>query len=227
MGKKLLLIEDERGLVIALQDRLQAEGYVVDVATDGESGYSKASQDEYDLIVLDLMLPLKDGTEICRDLRAQRVDTPILMLTARNGLTDKVLGLKLGADDYLTKPFEMLELLARLEALSRRGAPRSSGSDVYRFDDVEIFFKKAEVYRQGRLLSLSAKEFMLLVFFVRNRDEVLSRNRILDDVWGYEAEVSTRTVDVHVAWLRQKLEKSPHVPRHFVTVRGLGYKYID
>lgn len=226
MTKRLLLIEDEPGLVLTLTDRLTSEGYHVEAATDGTVGLARATSEPFDLIVLDVMLPGKNGFDVCRDLRQQNNDTPILMLTARGQVVDKVVGLKLGADDYLTKPFEMMELLARLEALLRR-APIPSGTpiDTYHFGDVEIDFRRAEVSRNGNIIELSAKEFQLLRYFVTHRGAALSRDELLNEVWDYDTLPATRTVDVHVAWLRQKLEFNPRHPQHILTVHGLGYKF--
>ncbi|HXH25131.1 MAG TPA: response regulator transcription factor [Vicinamibacterales bacterium] len=228
--RRLLLIEDEPGLVMTLTDRLLAEGYDVDSATDAASGLNAAASGRYDAILLDVMLPGGNGFDICRTLRQQGIQTPILMLTARGQVVDRVVGLKLGADDYLVKPFEMAELLARVEALLRRGVMTTSAApalgDVVRFGDVTIDFRRAEVTKGGRPLDLSAREFKLLKYFVEHQGAVLSRDQLLNEVWGYNAMPSTRTVDVHVAWLRQKLEDNPRHPQYIVTVHGLGYKFV-
>lgn len=225
---KVLLIEDEAGLTVTLTDRLQSEGFEVESATDGESGFAAALSDNFDLIILDVMLPRKNGYDVCRDLRQNGIETPILMLTAKGETIDKVLGLKLGADDYLTKPFEVIELLARVEALLRR-SPQNSNSlpNVFRFGEVIVDFKRAEVSKNHQLIEISAMEFKLLQFLVENRGKVHSRNELLDEVWGYDAMPSTRTVDVHIAWLRQKLENNPKRPQYIQTVHGFGYKFID
>lgn len=224
---KLLLIEDEPSLVLTLEDRLRAENYDVETATDGILGFQAASRGTYDLIVLDLNLPGKNGLDICRDLRQKGIDTPILMLTARGHVVDKVLGLKLGADDYLAKPFDMMELLARLEALGRRGRPQKvQGAPIVVFGDVRVDFEAAEVYRAGKLVELSALELRLLRFLVDHRGKVVSREALLDKVWGYQATPLTRTVDVHLSALRQKLEEQPAKPRFFITVHGQGYKFV-
>jgi two-component system alkaline phosphatase synthesis response regulator PhoP len=228
MTPRILLIEDEPGLVLALTDLLEDEGYEVATAADGAAGFELASKGSFDVIVLDIMLPKKNGLDVCRDLRQQKVATPILMLTARGQLTDKVVGLKLGADDYLTKPFEPLELLARLEALLRRHPPEAARKlpEIYCFGAIKINFRSTEVVRDGRPIELSAKEFALLRYFVEQQGATLSRRDLLVKVWGYDAETLTRTVDVHVAALRQKLD-DPKQPRHFITVRGMGYKFVD
>lgn len=225
---KILLVEDEQGLVLTLTDRLRSEGFDVSSASDGESGFEKASGGKFDLIILDVMLPKKSGLDVCRDLRAASVQTPILMLTAKGETIDKVLGLKLGADDYLTKPFEVVELLARIEALLRRGRSKAtSGNGTFAFGDVEIDFNRAEVSKQAESVELSAMEFKLLQYLIENRGSVHSRNDLLDEVWGYDAMPNTRTVDVHIAWLRQKLEQNPKRPKYIRTVHGLGYKFTD
>ncbi len=226
MKKKILLVEDELGLRITIRDRLTSEGYAVETASDGKEGYDCALGHAFDLIILDIMLPRKNGLDICRDLRQEGLATPIMMLTARDQTLDKVLGLKLGADDYLTKPFEMLELLARIEALLRRAAPpQPSAMTAYQFGRVQVDFKRTEVSRQGETVSLSAMEFQLLRYFIEHRGETLSRERLLQDVWAYSKTPYTRTVDVHVVWLRQKLEDDPKQPHWIVTVHGMGYKF--
>ena len=225
---KILLVEDEEGLITTLTDRLRSENFDVKSATDGEAGLSFALAESFDLIVLDVMLPKKNGLDVCRDLRQKNVTTPILMLTAKGETIDKVLGLKLGADDYLTKPFEVMELLARIEALLRRSPQTTNNSpDAFRFGDVQIDFRRAEVMKNNQPLELSAIEFKLLQFLVENRGAVHSRDKLLDEVWGYDAMPTTRTVDVHVAWLRQKLETNPKHPQFIQTVHGLGYKFVS
>jgi two-component system alkaline phosphatase synthesis response regulator PhoP len=223
---KILLVEDEEGLILTLTDRLESEGFSVSNATDGASGLSLALSENFDLIILDVMLPKKNGFDVCRDLRQKGIETPVLMLTAKGETIDKVLGLKLGADDYLTKPFEVIELLARIEALLRR-APKthSNSADAFRFGAVSVDFKRAEVRKENEPIELSAMEFKLLQFLIENRGAVHSRDKLLDEVWGYDAMPSTRTVDVHVAWLRQKLEENPKYPQYIQTVHGLGYKF--
>jgi len=228
MGKRILLVEDEPGLQLTLSDRLRSEGYEVEAAGDGDTGFERASEGDFDLIILDVMLPGKNGLDVCRDLRQGGLAAPILMLTARAQVTDKVVGLKLGADDYLTKPFENIELLARVEALLRRPIAPGAGQtiDAYEFGDLKVDFRKAEVHRDGATVELSAREFQLLRYFIENRGNVLSRDELLNNVWGYDAMPSTRTVDVHVAWLRQKIEANPKRPEHIRTVHGMGYKFI-
>ena len=226
---KILLIEDEEGLILTLTDRLKSEGFEVVSANDGEKGFEIACRESFDLILLDVMLPKKSGYDVCRDLRQRGVSTPILMLTAKGETIDKVLGLKLGADDYLTKPFEVIELLARIEALLRRSPAQVNGhsAEAFRFDDVAVDFKRATVAKGKETVELSAMEFKLLQYLIENRGVVHSRDHLLDQVWGYDAMPSTRTVDVHVAWLRQKLEANPKHPRFIQTVHGFGYKFAE
>lgn len=226
---RILLIEDEEGLILTLTDRLRSEGFDVVSASEGRSGFELALTGVFDLLILDLMLPNKNGYDICRDLRQNGITAPILMLTAKGETIDKVLGLKLGADDYLTKPFEMMELLARVEALLRRSPGGSNGLSATRlsFGDVTVDLKRAEVTKTGVTVELSAMEFKLLQFLMENRGSVHSRDQLLNEVWGYDAMPTTRTVDVHVAWLRQKLEDNPKRPRFIQTVHGIGYKFVD
>jgi two-component system, OmpR family, alkaline phosphatase synthesis response regulator PhoP len=225
----VLLVEDEQGLILTLTDRLRSEGFEVDVASDGKIGFEKALARSYELIILDVMLPKKNGYDVCRDLRQKGIETPILMLTAKGETIDKVLGLKLGADDYLTKPFEVIELLARIEALLRRspGSANGHSADAFRFGEVTIDFKRAEVTRENQPVDLSAMEFKLLQHLIENRGVVHSRDQLLDAVWGYDSMPSTRTVDVHIAWLRQKLESNPKHPHFIQTVHGMGYKFVE
>jgi two-component system alkaline phosphatase synthesis response regulator PhoP len=226
MNENILLVEDEEALRMTLSDRLENEGYIVDCAIDGNSGFDKATQLPFDLIILDVMLPHKNGFDVCRDIRQAGLATPILLLTARGQTVDKVVGLKLGADDYVTKPFEMMELTARIEALLRR-APSRAGTrnEVHQFGTLRIDFRGTEVTREGKPVNLSAREFQLLRYFVEHRGATLSRDEILKEVWGYNVETFTRTVDVHVASLRQKLELDSKRPELITTVPGLGYKF--
>jgi two-component system alkaline phosphatase synthesis response regulator PhoP len=226
---KILLVEDEEGLILTLTDRLVSEGFEVVSAKDGESGFAAAVAETFDLILLDVMLPKKNGYDVCRDLRQRGIPTPVLMLTAKGETIDKVLGLKLGADDYLTKPFEVMELLARIEALLRRSPAKSNGhsADSFRFGEVTVDFKRATVAKKKSAVELSAMEFKLLQYLIENRGLVHSRDHLLDQVWGYDAMPSTRTVDVHIAWLRQKLEENPKRPRFIHTVHGMGYKFAE
>ena len=227
MSKRILLVEDEPGLLLTLSDRLRNEGYTVETAHDGEAGYQRAAHETFDLLILDVMLPRRNGFDLLRDLRQQGVQTPAIMLTARGQIFDKVLGLKLGADDYLTKPFEMAELLARLEAVLRRvPAIAAAQAGIYQFGEIRIDFRRAEVTRGDEKIELSAREFQLLRYFIEHREATLSRDELLNEVWGYDSLPTTRTVDVHVAWLRQKLEPNPRHPQFILTVHGLGYKFV-
>ncbi|MEZ5404255.1 MAG: response regulator transcription factor [Bryobacteraceae bacterium] len=225
MRPRILLVEDEPGLVLTLTDRLEAEGYECASAADGLTGMRMALSGGYDLILLDWMLPGKAGIEVCREIRAEDRQTPILMLTARSQTIDKVVGLQLGADDYLTKPFEMAELVARVGALLRRAAPRETTTAAVTFGDVRVDLRSAEVTRGGQPVALSAREFQLLRYLIEHRGETVARERLLTDVWGYRESTLTRTVDVHMTWLRQKLEENPRYPRYLLTVRGLGYRF--
>jgi two-component system alkaline phosphatase synthesis response regulator PhoP len=228
--RRLLLVEDEPGLIMTLTDRLLAEGYVVESATTAPAGLEAGSSGAFDIILLDVMLPGGNGMDVCRELRQRGVRTPVLMLTARGQVVDRVVGLKLGADDYVVKPFEMAELLARIEAVLRRSTVASAappaGAEVFKFGDISIDFRKAEVTKGGAPLELSALEFKLLRYFIEHKGAALSRDELLNEVWGYDAMPSTRTVDVHVAWLRQKVEDNPRHPQYVLTVHGLGYKFV-
>jgi two-component system alkaline phosphatase synthesis response regulator PhoP len=211
---------------MTLADLLAAEGYSVESAGDGPTGLSKATNGQFDLVVLDVMLPGKNGLEVCRELRQQGRDVAILMLTAKTQLTDRVVGLKLGADDYVTKPFEPAELLARIEALLRRIKKEKLAPVArYRFDAVDIDFERGQVRKNGAPISLAAKELDLLRYLIDRRGKVVSREELLEGVWEYQPGVSSRTIDVHVAWLRQKLEDTPQHPKHIHTVRGVGYRF--
>jgi len=226
-GKHILVVEDAEDLATVLRDRFRREGYNVETVRDGESALHATEQFSFDLILLDLMLPGISGFEVCRQLRQRDHATPILMLTARSETVDKIVGLRLGADDYVTKPFDMGELVARVEALLRRvfQVPKDSGAH-FEFDDIEVDLTGAEVRRAGIRVHLTAREFLLLHRLIENRGTVQSRDALLKAVWNYDASLTTRTLDVHIAWLRQKLEKEPSHPRHIITVRGLGYKFV-
>ncbi|HEX6864297.1 MAG TPA: response regulator transcription factor [Thermoanaerobaculia bacterium] len=225
--RRILLVEDEPSLVLTVSDRLLAEGYQVETAGDGNTALARALAEPFDLVILDVMLPGRDGFEVCRELRSRGGQVPVLMLTARSQVIDRVVGLKLGADDYLTKPFEMIELLARVEALLRRStapaAPVLAGT--YTFGDVRVDFRRAEVFRGDEPVTLSALEFKLLAYFIENRGALLTRDELLDKVWGYDAMPVTRTVDVHVGSLRQKLERNPSHPEFILTVHRRGYRF--
>ena len=226
--KKVFLVEDEPGLVLTMTDRLRSEGYQVEHSADGLSALERATSESFDVILLDVMLPGANGFDVCRDLRNRGVLTPIIMLTARGQVADKVVGLKLGADDYVSKPFDMMELVARIEAQIRRAASATQviTAQQYAFGEIAVDFRKAEVRRNGVEIELSAREFQLLRYFIEHRGATLSRDELLNEVWGYNAMPSTRTVDVHVAWLRQKIEPNPRHPQYVLTVHGLGYKFV-
>jgi two-component system, OmpR family, alkaline phosphatase synthesis response regulator PhoP len=226
MNLRILLVEDEPGLVLTVSDLLTAEGYEVETAADGETGLAKAAAGKFHLVILDVMLPRKSGFDICRELRQRGVDVAIMMLTAKTQVVDRVVGLKLGADDYLTQPFDPSELLARVEALLRRvRQEKRIPVQSFKFGDVEVDFERAEVLKGGRPLSLASKELQLLRYLVDHRGRVVPREELLQNVWEYAGDVSSRTIDVHVAWLRQKLEDNPQIPKHIHTIRGMGYRF--
>ena len=230
MGKpvNILLIEDEQSLLLVLKDRLKDEGYQITTATNGDQGFKLAISNTYELIILDVMLPGKNGFDICSDLRKAKMNTPVLMLTAKSQVADRIHGLKLGADDYLPKPFEVLELLARVEALLRRARPEENNTEnnIFSFGNIRINKKEVDVTRNGEKIELSGKEFNLLIFLLENRNTVFSRDELLANVWGYHDMPCTRTVDMHIANLRSKLERNPKHPKYILTVHGLGYKFI-
>ncbi|MEP6922668.1 MAG: response regulator transcription factor [bacterium] len=223
---RILIVEDEPAMVAGLRDNFEYEGYDVISAADGVEGLDRALADEPDLVVLDVMMPRLSGLDVCKQLKTKKPSLPIIMLTARGQEIDKVVGLELGADDYVTKPFSIRELMARVKAVLRRAAPHASTAEVYRFSDVEVNVRSNEVLRAGLPVELSAKEFALLAYFVAHPVETLSRDRLLDAVWGYENYPNTRTVDTHIVHLRQKLEPNPEDPRFILTVHGSGYKFV-
>jgi two-component system alkaline phosphatase synthesis response regulator PhoP len=222
---RILIVEDEESILLPLRDNLELEGYEVASARDGAEGLALAAKGRYDLIVLDIMLPKLDGFEVCKRLRRDRVMTPILMLTAKSQEIDKVLGLELGADDYMTKPSSPRELLARIKAVLRRAQEPCGEVEMYRFGDVEVDFAKYEARKGNRPVPLTALEFSLLHFLVRNRGRVVDRNEVLDAVWGKDVFVDARTVDKHISLLRKKFEDDPQAPKHILGVRGVGYKF--
>ncbi len=225
--RRVLIVEDDDAMARALKDGFEFEGFEVTVARDGAEGLRIAGETAQDLILLDLMIPKIGGLDVCKRIRASGSAVPIIMLTARGQEIDKVLGLKSGADDYVTKPFGVMELMARVEAVMRRSRGQADGADSYRFGDVEVSFRRCEATKGGRPIELSALELKLLEFLVRHRGEVLSRDQLLDGVWGYEGSSVSRTVDMHVVKLRRKIEDRPEHPRHLLTVHGLGYKFVD
>jgi two-component system alkaline phosphatase synthesis response regulator PhoP len=226
MKTRILIVEDEPAMVAGLRDNFEYEGYDVISAGDGVQGLERALGEHPDLVVLDVMMPRMSGLDVCKQLKAKRPSLPVIMLTARGQEIDKVVGLELGADDYVTKPFSIRELMARVKAVLRRVSPPATTPEVYRFGDVEVNTRSNEVRRGGEQIELSAKEFALLTYFVAHPAETLSRDRLLDAVWGYESYPNTRTVDTHILHLRQKLEPNPEEPRLFLTVHGSGYKFV-
>jgi two-component system, OmpR family, alkaline phosphatase synthesis response regulator PhoP len=224
MNKNILLVEDEEALRMVLSDRLRSEGYEVDDADEGITGFQKATSGRFDLIVLDVMLPGRDGFEVCRDIRQAGLRIPILLLSAKDTTQDKVIGLKLGADDYVTKPFDFRELVARIEGLLRRSGA-STATNIYVFGSIRMDFSTLEVTRDGNPVHLTAMELRLMRYFLRNPGVGLSREKIRNEVWGRSDFASSRTVDVHVAGLRQKLETDPARPELIVSVKGFGYMF--
>ena len=223
--RKVLIVEDDQAMAVALRDGFTYEGYTVQVARDGSAGLRMASEKGLDLVILDVMLPRMSGLDVCKQLRSDGNSTPIIMLTARGQEIDKVLGLKCGADDYVTKPFSFLELMARVEAVLRRASKKDEQLDLYQFSDVTLNFKNFEATKGGKPLDLSSREFKLLKYFIEHRGEAVSRDQLLDSVWSYHGFPLTRTVDMHIAKLRQKIEDSPADPRYIITVHRVGYKF--
>jgi DNA-binding response OmpR family regulator len=226
MKTRILIVEDEPAMVAGLRDNFEYEGYDVISAQDGVEGLERALVEHPDLVVLDVMMPRMSGLDVCKHLKSKLPTLPIIMLTARGQEIDKVVGLELGADDYVTKPFSIRELMARVKAVLRRVSPPVVAPDIYRFGDVEVNVRRNEVFRAGQPVELSGKEFALLAYFVAHPAEILSRDRLLDAVWGYDNYPNTRTVDTHILHLRQKLEPNPEEPRLFLTVHGSGYKFV-
>ncbi len=228
MPKKILIVEDDPGISLGLKDEFESEGYVVLVADSGEKGWEAAKNQKPDLIILDIMLPVLDGYEVCKRLRMDGNRTPIIMLTVKDKEIDKVLGLELGADDYVTKPFSLRELLARAKAIFRRTEERLEELATYSFGQIELDFKKYEATKKGEILDLTPLEFHLLKLLIKKKGEVLTRDDFLDGVWGEDnLTVSDRTVDSHIANIRKKLEDDPSNPKHIISVRGVGYKFVD
>jgi DNA-binding response OmpR family regulator len=223
---RILIVEEEPAMVAGLRDNFEYEGYEVISANDGVEGLERAINDQPDLVVLDVMMPRMSGLDVCKQLKTRRPAIPIIMLTARGQEIDKVVGLELGADDYVTKPFSIRELMARAKAVLRRAAPQAPASEIYRFSDIEVNVRSNQVLRGGNPVELSAKEFALLAYFVAHPAETLTRDRLLDAVWGYENYPNTRTVDTHIVHLRQKLEPNPEEPRFILTIHGSGYKFV-
>ncbi len=224
--EKILIIEDEESVLMALEIDLKIEGYEVSSAKDGVTGLTMAKKGGYDLIILDIMLPEMNGFEVCKQLRQSGIMTPVLMLTAKSQEIDKVLGLELGADDYVTKPFSPRELRARVNALLRRAKQLQEQIDRYQFGDVDVDFKKYEAVKGGETVYLTALEFSILHYLIKHKDQVVTRDSILDKVWGKDVFVYPRTIDTHIANLRKKIENDPENPEYIIGVRGVGYKFI-
>jgi len=224
--RRILIVEDDQVMAVALSEGLAFEGYRAEIAGDGQAGLRLALEQKFDLILLDVMLPKLGGFDLCQQLRGAGHHTPVIMLTARSLEVEKVLGLKIGADDYVTKPFSLMELLARIEAVLRRTARRMELIEAYGFDDVELDFKQNQATKGGLPLELTAREFKLLKFLIENRGEAVSREQLLNRVWAYDGAPLTRTVDTHIAKLRQKIESDPNHPRRLITVHRVGYKFI-
>jgi DNA-binding response OmpR family regulator len=227
MSKKVLIIEDEPGILLSLKDEFESEGYSVFTAEDGEKGFKMVKQHRPDLVILDIMLPLLDGYEVCKKLRMECDTTPIIMLTVKDKEIDRVLGLELGADDYVTKPFSLRELMARARAVLRRTEERAKALTEYKFGQVELDFKKYEAKKKGKKLDLTPLEFLMLKLFIQKKGEVVTRDDFLDKVWGEDnVSVSFRTIDSHIANIRKKIEDDPSNPKHILSIRGVGYKFV-
>ena len=224
--KQILIIEDDPAILKGLTINLEAEGYKVLSKSDGEMGFQSAKTEKVDLIILDIMLPNKNGLDICKDLRKEGINTPILMLTSKKEEIDKVLGLEIGADDYVTKPFSIRELMARIKAVLRRINERPNEISEFSFANVHLDFKKQEAERNGDAIKISALEFKILKYLIEREGEVISRDKLLDDVWGYEAFPTTRTVDNYILMLRKKIEDNPAEPKHILTMHKSGYKFV-
>jgi len=223
---KILIVEDEPNMVAGLRDNFEFEGYSVITAPDGVAGLERALSESPDLVILDVMMPRMSGLDVCKQLKSKRPSTPIIMLTARGQEVDKVVGLELGADDYVTKPFSIRELLARVKAVLRRSGNAPKQGEKFAFGEVEVNLRSCQVSRKGKALDFSSKEFELLKYFLVHPGETLSRDRLLEEVWGYDHFPTTRTVDAHIVRLRQKVEPRPEEPRFILTVHGTGYKFV-
>ncbi|MGO9124364.1 MAG: response regulator transcription factor [Terriglobales bacterium] len=223
---KILIVEDEPNMVAGLRDNFEFEGYQVLTAPDGVAGLERALSESPDIVILDVMMPRMSGLDVCKQLKSKKPSMPIIMLTARGQEVDKVVGLELGADDYVTKPFSIRELLARVKAVLRRAGTVPKPGEKYAFGEVEVNLRSCQVSRKGKALEFSSKEFDLLKYFLNHPGETLSRDRLLEDVWGYDRFPTTRTVDAHIVRLRQKVEPKPEDPRFILTVHGTGYKFV-
>lgn len=224
--KTILIIEDDKSIQAGLKDNLEIENFKVIAESDGLKGYERAVKDKPDLILLDLNLPMKNGFEVCRDLRTNNINTPVIMLSARIEEADKVLGLELGADDYVTKPFSIRELISRIKAILRRSEVVKQQTDTFEIGSLRLDFRKMEAYKGKKKIHMSLKEYEILKYFINHQDEVISRNQLLDEVWGYEVFPTTRTVDNYILMLRKKIEDNPSVPKHIFTIHSAGYKFV-
>lgn len=226
VARKALVVEDDEAMAVALRDGLEMEGFAVKVARDGLAGLKCCLEERLDLVILDVMLPKMSGLDVCRRLRTEGQKVPVIMLTARGQEIDKVVGLKSGADDYVTKPFSFMELMARIEAVTRRVAPSTAKLDAFSFGDVRVSFARGELHKKGKRVEISPRELRLLEHLVAHRGEVVTRERLLSEVWGHDTGIFTRTVDMHVAKLRKKVEDQPSDPRFIITIHGSGYKFM-
>jgi DNA-binding response OmpR family regulator len=224
--KTILIIEDDKSIQAGLKDNLEIENFKVIAESDGLKGYERAVKDKPDLILLDLNLPMKNGFEVCRDLRTNNINTPVIMLSARIEEADKVLGLELGADDYVTKPFSIRELISRIKAILRRSEVVKQQTDTFEIGSLRLDFRKMEASKGKKKIHMSLKEYEILKYFINHQDEVISRNQLLDEVWGYEVFPTTRTVDNYILMLRKKIEDNPSVPKHIFTIHSAGYKFV-
>lgn len=224
--KTILIVEDDNAILKGLKENLELEHFNVLAENDGEEGYKSAVKNKPDLIVLDIMLPSKNGFDICKDIRKENINTPIIMLTGKSTESDKVLGLELGADDYMTKPFSVRELIARIKAILRRINNIEKEFENFTFGDIYLDFKKLIAKKGKKILEMSLKEFEILKFFIKNEDNVISRNQLLDEVWGYDVFPTTRTVDNYILMIRKKIENNPSIPKHILTIHSAGYKFV-
>jgi DNA-binding response OmpR family regulator len=224
--KTILIVEDDSSISKGLKENLELEHFKVHTEADGEKGFQSAIKNKPDLIILDVMLPSKNGFDICRDIRSQNMNTPVIMLTGKSAESDKVLGLGLGADDYITKPFSIRELIARINAILRRVNNIEKDFETYTFADIKLDFKRLELIKGKKTLEMSLKEFEILKFFIKHEGQVVTRNQLLDEVWGYDVFPTTRTVDNYILMIRKKIENNPSVPKHIQTIHSAGYKFV-
>lgn len=228
--QRILVVEDEVSLLKGLKDNLEAEGYVVSTATNGKKGLEKALKEKIDIVLLDVMLPEMSGFDICKEIKSKKLTLPIIMLTAKSKEADKILGLELGADDYVTKPYSVNELLARIRAVLRRAEIHSKAKreklDLYEFNDIKLDFVKLEALKKKKKLKLSKREFEVMAYLIKRKGEVITRNDLLDVVWGYDVFPTTRTVDNFIARIRKQIEDNPSKPKYIMSIRSAGYKFV-